>query len=142
MSDTQTLEQPAELQAPAKRKVGRGSALNKREIALCLQLAEAGKPQNEIAQVLRCHESTVSRTLDTWGDTRPLARRLLEARATTLAQTVIKSKNADVALRALGKLDVVREDTVTGGNTMVVVLGSNAQQLEPPALGTTSRSLP
>lgn len=134
MSDAQTLEPLLETQTRQPRKPGRGSQLTKREISLCLQLAEAGKTGREIAQVLGVSDSTISRTLETWGDTRPLARRLLEARATQLAQTVVKTKNADVALRALGKLDVVREDQVSSGNQMVVVLGTGVQQLEPPVL--------
>jgi hypothetical protein len=86
----------------------------------------------EIAEVIGCSQATVSRTLDAWVDTRPIARRLLEAGSIKLAQTVINTKNTETALKALGKLDVVREDKQEGGNQLVVMLGSGGGPLEPP----------
>ena len=47
--------------------------------AAILELSAAGKSQVEIAEIVGCHQSTVSRTLTDWADTRGLARKYAEA---------------------------------------------------------------
>jgi DNA-binding CsgD family transcriptional regulator len=120
-----------ETQTAEPKKIGRAAQLTHRKLALLLQLADEGKNTVEIAKVLGCSDSTVGRTLDKWADSRPIARRLLERKADKLARTVINTKNADVALRALGKLDVVREDQQHSASVTVMV-GINGAPLASP----------
>lgn len=132
-ADTALLSQPGvqHLSDPAK---GNGRRLTQREVALLLQLSELGKSQTEIAQVIGCNISTVSRTLDQWQDNRQVARRFLEANSPKLAKTIVKSKDAATALRTLQKLDVVRDDQASGGSQVVVMIGTSDQPLSPPVL--------
>jgi hypothetical protein len=76
---------------------------------------------------------TVSRTLDNLTDNRVLARRQLEAAAPSLVKTIRQSKDAATALRALGKLDVVREDNAGGGVNIAIAFGQ-AEALSPPVI--------
>lgn len=108
--------------------------LPQRKIARIIELADDGHTGKRIAEIVQCSEATVSRTLQTWADVRPLARRLLESRAVKLAETVVKTKDAGVALKALAKLDVVREDAAPGGNQVMVVLGATVDPLTGKAL--------
>ena len=105
--------------------------LSQRKIAKILALADEQKNNSEIARIVRCDDETVARTLDQWADMRPLARRLLESRAAKLAETVAKTKDAGVALKALGKLDVVREDSAPAGAQTVIVIGATSDPLSP-----------
>ena len=139
MSDTE-LVQTSEVQTLSDPAKGNGRRLTQREVAICLQLADAGKSTVEIAEVLHCHNTTVGRILAQWADDRHLARRYLEANTLRAAKTVLKSRDGNVALKLLGKMDIVREDAVNGGNNMVVVLGSNAETLLPPAINITPKS--
>src|SRR5688572_29019749 len=78
--------------------------------ALILRLAAKGNiSQAEIAKAVGCDPSTVSRTLMLL-DTRKEARTILESGAARLADTVVKTDDAAIALKALGKLNVVRDD--------------------------------
>jgi hypothetical protein len=108
--------------------------LTAKQIALVCQLSDAGKTGCEIAAILGCDDSTVSRTLQEFGDTREIARRKLEAGAMRLVQTVVETQDAGVALKALGKLDVVREDQAGAGNTVMIAIGQPGQQLAPPVI--------
>jgi len=112
---------------------GTGKRMSMRARSLMLQLADAGKSQTDIAQVIGCSVSTVCRTLDELGDNRALARRQLEAAAPKLVRTVVNSKDAATALRALGKLDVVREDNAGGGVNIAIAFGQ-AEALSPPVI--------
>jgi len=103
---------------------------------LIIRLAQKGTlTQDEIARAVGCHKSTVCRVLQ-FIDTRPEARVILESGAAKMAETVVNTKDAGVALKALGKLDVVREDASGGvGNTnFIIVVGQPGAGLEPPAL--------
>ena len=78
--------------------------------ALIFRLAAKGNiNQTEIAKAVGCGPATVSRTLRLL-DTRKEARTILESGAAKLADTVVNTDDAGIALKALGKLDVVRED--------------------------------
>ncbi|MPZ20148.1 MAG: helix-turn-helix domain-containing protein [Luteitalea sp.] len=121
-------------QLPATDTAKHGKRLSQKEIALILSLDAAGKNMSQIAAGVGCDVSTVSRTLSQYTDHRELARKRLEGGALRLAQTVVNTKDAGVALKALGKLDVVREDAAQGGNSLVVLLGSEAAPLQPPTL--------
>jgi ParB-like chromosome segregation protein Spo0J len=100
--------------------------------ALIFRLAAKGNiTQAEIAKAVGCDPSTVTRTLQLL-DTRSEARTILESGAARLADTVVKTADAGIALKALGKLDVVREDTAPSGPQVMVVLGATIDPLQPP----------
>jgi len=100
--------------------------------ALIFRLAAKGHcTQAEIAKAVGCDPSTVTRTLRLL-DTRSEARTILESGAARLADTVVKTADAGVALKALGKLDVVREDGTPAGPQIMVVLGAAIDPLQPP----------
>jgi hypothetical protein len=87
---------------------------------LILALASRGKSQTEIAGILGCHPSSVSRVI-TKGtrDTTEQAKAYLKANALPMAESVVTKGNPDLHVKVLGKIDVVREDKVppnTGGH--------------------------
>jgi len=137
MSATELAERPAETYQDrplTNGKVGKAKRLSMRSRSLMLQLSDAGKTATEIAQVIGCTISTVSRTLDELGDNRALARRQLEAAAPRLVRTVVNSKDAATALRALGKLDVVREDNASASVNIGIAIGQPGMSLSPPVI--------
>jgi hypothetical protein len=94
--------------------------------ALIFRLAAKGNvTQAEIAKAVGCDPSTVTRTLRLL-DTRKEARAILESGAARLADTVVKTDDAGIALKALGKLDVVREDRDGSGDQVgtIIVIGA------------------
>ena len=96
----------------------RGGPLSPDDRALILRLGAKGISQTQIAKVVGCHQATVSRTL---------------------AQTVVDTDDAAIALKALGKVDVVRADENAGGSSnFVLVVGQPGQSipegLEPPVV--------
>jgi ParB-like chromosome segregation protein Spo0J len=101
--------------------------------ALILRLAAKGNLSQEgIAKAVGCSQPTVSRVLALM-DTRKEARTILESGAVTLAQTVVDTNDAGIALKALGKLDVVREDR--GDQTNIAILmGTPEHPSEPPII--------
>jgi ParB-like chromosome segregation protein Spo0J len=100
--------------------------------ALIFRLAAKGNiTQAEIAKAVGCDPSTVTRTLQLL-DTRSEARTILKSGAARLADTVVKTADAGVALKALGKLDVVREDATRAESQVVVMLGATRDPLAPP----------
>jgi hypothetical protein len=114
--------------AEAERRAGK---LAPEDRAMILRLAAKGNiTQAEIAKAIGCDQSTVSRVLALL-DTRKEARAILESGAARLADTVVKTDDAGIALKALGKLDVVREDREGSGAHIgpIVVLGSGSSVL-------------
>lgn len=108
--------------------------LSVKQIAAIIRLTDEGHSQTVIASLVGCSQSTVSDTLIDFTDSREIARKRLEASALRLVETVAATKDSAVALKALGKLDVVREDQAQGGNQLLVMLGTMDQPLSPPAL--------
>lgn len=108
--------------------------LSVKQIASIVRLSDEGHSQTVIANLVGCSQSTVSDTLIDFTDSREIARRRLEASALKLVETVAATKDSAVALKALGKLDVVREDQAQGGNQLVVLMGTPDQPLSPPPL--------
>jgi len=110
-------------------------ALTPRQIGLALSLLEeigdrelanverhnicaaASISERQLRQIQE-HQAALRWTLD--GDQRELARARLEAGALQLAETVVNTEKADVALKTLGKLDVVRDDKDGGGSGTAV----------------------
>jgi hypothetical protein len=70
----------------------------------------------DIARAVGCHQSTVSRTLAEYDDSRPLARKYLEARALEMTKRLVADAKPETVLRVLAKLDVVRDDGVGDGD--------------------------
>lgn len=126
--------------APEPRDTAKhGKRLTQGQIAMILQLANANQTQLEIAQRVGCHPATVARTLDQFVDGRELARKRLENGALKLAATVVNTKDSAVALKALGKLDVVREDQASAGTNVLIAIGQPGQNapdavLSPPTI--------
>jgi hypothetical protein len=92
-----------------------GEKLRAADEAQILELHAAGHSQTDIARAVGCHQSTVSRTIADYDDSRPLARKYLDARAVDIAKRLVAEAPPAVALKLLGKLDVVRDDAVAGG---------------------------
>src|SRR5262245_57381227 len=102
--------------------------------ALIFRLAAKGNcTQAEIAKAVGCDPSTVTRTLQLL-DTRSEARTILESGAARLADTVVRTTDAGIALKALGKLDVVREDGTPAGPQVMIVLGASVDPLSGRSL--------
>jgi ParB-like chromosome segregation protein Spo0J len=102
--------------------------------ALIFRLAAKGNiTQAEIAKAVGCDPSTVTRTLQLL-DTRNEARTILESGAARLADTVVKTADAGIALKALAKLDVVREDAAPAGPQVMIVLGASVDPLSGRSL--------
>jgi Homeodomain-like domain len=97
--------------------------------ARILDLAAQGWTQERIAGEIACHQSTVSRTLAEYDDSRPLARRYLNARAIKMAQRFVEEARPSDVLRMMGKLDVIRDDGApgAGANETYVMLGVGVQ---------------
>jgi transposase-like protein len=105
----------------AQERERRMGQLEPEDRALILRLAAKGNlTQAEIAKAIGCNQSTVSRVLQLL-DTRKEARAILESGAARLADTVVKTDDAGVALKALGKIDVVRDDKAEGPQVTVFV---------------------
>ena len=104
--------------------------------ALIFQLHAKDVQQGEIARIIGCHPSTVCRTLKLI-DTRQGARAILNGGAAEMATTVLKTKDAGIALKALAKLDVVRDDKAedAGRPSVQVLIG-----IAPP--GTPRNPMP
>lgn len=107
----------------------RYSRLTPADRALVLRLLAKGNlTQAEIAKAVGCTQPTVSR-IAALLDTRKEARTILESGAAKLADTVVNTDDAGIALKALGKLDVVRDDR-DGSSTVgpIIVIGSPIAQ--------------
>lgn len=79
-----------------------------------VEMAQKGETQEAIAAVVRCDQSTVSRTVAKYQDTRPLARKRLEAEALNMVERLVTDAKPQTILKIMGKLDVVREDNERG----------------------------
>jgi transcriptional regulator with XRE-family HTH domain len=102
-----------------------GERLTATQEALILEASRAGLTQEQIAAQIGCHQSTVSRTLATYDDSRPLARKYLEAQALALTRRFVEEAKPEAVLRMLAKLDVVRDDAAPGPVAAIrVVVGT------------------
>lgn len=111
------LETDQRIDAPKYKRVSRAAE------ALILKLAEAGKSQTEIAQIVGVSQPTVSRTLAEFADTRVVAKAVLNKHAKTLAERVVKDADVSQSLEVLDRLDVApkRRDETHSTQVMVVV---------------------
>jgi ParB-like chromosome segregation protein Spo0J len=121
-------EKAAELLAKIDSGEGQRARLSPDDRALILRLGAKGTiSQEQIAQAVGCSQATVSRVLQLL-DTRAEARQILESGAARLAATVAATDDAAIALKALGKLDVVRDDRDSSHDSGVtIILGSSSE---------------
>jgi len=117
------------------------------QVEVMLQMERDGKTQKEIAAVMSCDQSAISRALAKFPDTRATARRRLIAAATQMSDHVIKAakeaaENGDgsVALEVLDRLDVLpnkkHQAAASGAPQIMVVVGA------PPNTPVNVRALP
>lgn len=105
--------------------------LSRGDQALILKLREDGRTQVEIAQLVGCHQSSVSRLLQDFSDTRLLARETLRRDAHRFAERVVESADVDQSLEVLDRLEVLpkRQSDSKGG--VSVLIGINASPIGP-----------
>jgi predicted transcriptional regulator len=90
-------------------------------------MRDAGKTQVEIAAVLGCSQSTVSKFLSTWTDTRDEARDILRHSASRLAKRIVNGRSEAVAVEVLDRIGVTeRPAAASQGNKgqITVIIGA------------------
>jgi hypothetical protein len=101
-----------------------------------------GVSQTDIARAVGCHQSTVSRTLVEYDDSRPLARKYLESKALDMTKRLVTDAKPETILRVLAKLDVVREDAQGAGTSVVIAIGQPGvelpESLQPPVIDVST----
>lgn len=107
--------------------------MNEDQIALMLHLQNAGKTHKEIADVVGVSESSISRAMAKFTDTRKLAKAKLIAAAGDMAEQTITAArkaaergDAGPALEVLDRLDVLaskRQSAQNVGPKVMVVVG-------------------
>jgi hypothetical protein len=116
---------------------GKKSArLKPEDRALIFRLhAKGNLNQAEIAKAVGCDPATVCRTLKLL-DTRKEARMILDSGAAKLAQTVVDTDDASVALKTLGKIDVVPDDRGGGGggDRVTIIIGQPGAPVGLPVI--------
>ena len=140
MKDTASLSVEAErlleqMQLVPPREAG--DRLRPIDEATILELAAAGKSQTEIAAIIGCNQSTVSRTLAEWADSRGLARKYAEAKSLEMMKRFVTDASPAEILKMQQKLDVIRDDRQEGGNQFIVMLGTADHPLQPPDIDVT-----
>lgn len=102
-----------------------GEALRWQDKARIVALRNDGKTQEEIAAEIGCHQSTVSRTLAELDDSRPFARKVLEANAVQIVEDILANlKDASMGekVKLLAKLDVVRDEKAESASGVTVIV--------------------
>lgn len=79
----------------------------------------------EIAEIVGCHQSTVSPTLAEWADSRGLARKYAEAKSLEMMKRLVKEASPAELLKIQQKMDVVRDDKAEAASraTVQVLIG-------------------
>lgn len=101
------------------------SRLTRSDIGTLLKLKRDGLTQVEIAKRLGCHQSTISKWWDEFEDTRDLAKGYLAGASLRMAQNIVKKGRAADHVKALEGLEVLSNQDVKGGLT--IVIGGHAQ---------------
>jgi transcriptional regulator with XRE-family HTH domain len=118
-----------------------GEKLRPSDEVMILRLNDEGLSQEKIAEQVGCHQSTVSRTLSEYDDSRPAARKYLEARALDMTRRFVQDADPATILKMLAKLDVVREEAASAQLGVQIVLGGSdkppVELVEAQALATT-----
>lgn len=109
------------------------------DIALILKLADDGRKQTDIAQVVGCSQSTVSQALHEFTDTREIAKRLANRAAEKLTKRVIDEADVDQSLEVLDRIGVLekRQQESGRGNNVLVVIGTPGKPAGTDPFGNT-----
>ncbi len=93
-----------------------------------LKLSDLGQTQTLIAQTLGVSQGSVSVVLKELADSRPLARRVIDAAAHKLARRVVEHADVDQSLEILDRISVIeKRQQVTGHANIAVVIGMPGQ---------------
>ena len=141
----EALQQLAPPPVTAETKHGRRSnaRLTYGDIVLALQLEAAGKEQREIAQILHVSQPHISRLLQTFRDTRPMAKAKLNHAAEHIADAAVTAVDvaaaagdAEPALELLDRLQVAARtrDVAPEATKIMIVVGQPTPAALPPAL--------
>ncbi len=120
--------------ATAAKPIPDFSRLTLAEESLILQLANEGKSQTAIAQVLGCSQPTVSRVIHAFTDTREHAKRILHNGAAKLATKVVDASDVDQALEVLDRLDVAPKRVAAAGAGVNILIGMPGQAIGPDVI--------
>ena len=111
------------------------------ELAILKHSAE-GKTQTAIAHFLGLNQSTVSRVLSAYEDTRDLAKLKLNQASIDLAERAIKEADVDQALELLDRLDVApKRQQQTGQTGITITLGMAQQVIGPDPMQTLTAQI-
>lgn len=94
--------------------------------------------QKDIAALLGCDESYVSKVLTRYSDKRILAKRILQAGSPVLAEKIIAEASPETCLKTLQGLSVIIPEQQAAGITIQV--GDPSHPLQPPTIGTGKTS--
>ena len=111
-----------------------GEKLRPIEELRIIEMTRKGETQEAIAAAVKCDQSTVSRTVARYEDTRPLARKRLEAEALNMVERLVTDAKPETILRVMGKLDVVRDDDarrVSVTNAVMIAQPDRPETWEP-----------
>lgn len=122
---TQSLEpntaQAALVQKIDGAEVGANKRLSAADHALIVRWADEGKTQTLIAQRLGVSQGRISQVLAEFRDSRPLARKRLEAGSLELAQRIVADADPDQAIDVLERLEVLPPKQAGGGGGITIV---------------------
>jgi hypothetical protein len=99
--------------------------LTQAQLVVLFDLHKLNKTQVEIAQALGCDQASVCRALQQFTDTSASAIAFLRAAALPMAQNIVKKGRAADHIKALEGIEVLSNQDVKGGLTIVV--GGSAQ---------------
>lgn len=103
----------------------RTTRLRQSELAMVLQLHKDGFTQAQIAQRLGVTQQAISKWLSAITDTTDVAKLFLRGNALSMAQNIVKKGRAADHVKTLEGLEVLSNQDVKGGLTIVV--GGSAQ---------------
>jgi len=118
------------------------------DVALAVTLDAGGKSQQEIATLLKVNQSSISKVLTKFKDTRQIAKIRLRASAELIASRILRATevaaergDAAAALEVLDRIDAVpkRQERQSGNRVMVVVGGMPAPDFNIQVLGESAQ---
>ncbi len=131
-----------DVQEVPKRNTDR-SHLTHADIALALQLRQADKTQSQIAEIIGCHRSAISRLFIELTDTSVEAAQIARSRAVDVTKATIdgairsaKAGKCETGLELLDRLDIApKKDRGSVGTTVQILVGNTGQVAQrPPVL--------
>jgi hypothetical protein len=97
------------------------------DLGLLLKLRADGLTQAAIAQRLDCDQAAVNRWLMQLTDTSDVAKSFLRGHALSMAQNIVKKGRAADHVKTLEGIEVLSNQDVKGGLTIVIGSGSSVQ---------------